>query len=258
MWQRFTERSRRTVFFSQEEAASRDHSLIEDLHLLLALLRESDHVAGKILTHLGVNFDQLRQQANVLLPTGTGTEANGDLQLAPSAKRVIDSSYDESRRLSQNYIGTEHLLLGLAARPRPAAGILAENGATLELLREQVERLANAPVPPPQDLTSVLSALPTPLWDRLCGGGLPIQDIPDEAREHVLRFFGIRSDNPTTQLLLSQCTLRFLVLGQPNTDGPSMARLEQWELSRYNRVGDGCCEASSPDAKVKPISLYRA
>src|SRR5713101_5220218 len=113
MWQRFTERARRVVFFAQEETARLGENYVSTEHLLLGLVRENDNVAARILEgRLGISLSSIRQETEKQVTRGPGNLGK-DMQLAPRAKRMIDLAYDEARNLSNNYIGTEHLLLGL-------------------------------------------------------------------------------------------------------------------------------------------------
>src|SRR5438309_6789691 len=118
MWQRFTERARRVVFFAQEEAARLGENYVGTEHLLLGLVRENDSVAARILDRLGVPLGRIRSDIERRVTRGhgnlgqAGTRAAGG-QLTPRAKRVIDLASEEARQLNNNHIGTEHLLLGL-------------------------------------------------------------------------------------------------------------------------------------------------
>src|SRR5206468_7750615 len=112
MWQRFTERARRVVFFAQEEAGRLGENYVSTEHLLLGLVRENDSVAARILDRMGVSLSRIRSEVERQVQRGDG-KLGQDMQLTPGGKRVIDLSYEEARRLSNNYIGTEHLLLGL-------------------------------------------------------------------------------------------------------------------------------------------------
>src|SRR5579883_697530 len=112
MWQRFTERARRVVFFAQEEAARLGENYVGTEHLLLGLVRESDSVAARILDRLGVPLGRIRADIERQVTRGHGSLGQ-DMQLTPRAKRVIDLAYESARQLNNNYIGTEHLLLGL-------------------------------------------------------------------------------------------------------------------------------------------------
>ena len=112
MWQRFTERARRVVFFAQEEAGRLGENYVSTEHLLLGLVREHDSVAARILAALGVSQGKIRIEIERQVQRGDGRQCE-EMQLTPRAKRVIDLAYDEVTQFSNNYIGTEHLLLGL-------------------------------------------------------------------------------------------------------------------------------------------------
>ena len=112
MWQRFTERARRVVFYSQEEAGRLGQEEVCTEHLLLGLLRENDNVAVQLLGKMGVSLGRVRSELERQLARGD-SRMGQDMQLTPECKRVIDLSYDEARQLNNTFIGTEHLLLGL-------------------------------------------------------------------------------------------------------------------------------------------------
>src|SRR5438477_12008047 len=138
MWQRFTERARRVVFFAQEEAGRLGENYVAPEHLLLGLVRESDSVAARIIDRLGVSLGRIRSEIEKQAPHGKG-RLGQDMALTPSAKRVIDLAYDEARQLNNNYIGTEHLLLGLIREGEGlAARVLDKLGVNLENTRKVV------------------------------------------------------------------------------------------------------------------------
>jgi len=141
MWQRFTERARRVVFFAQEEAGRLGENYVSTEHLLLGLVRETDSVAARILERLGVSPGRIRAEIERQVTRGDG-RLGQDMQLTPRAKRVIDLAYDEARQLNNNYIGTEHLLLGLIREGEGMAGrTLAKLGVDLERTRREVMSL---------------------------------------------------------------------------------------------------------------------
>jgi len=141
MWQRFTERARRVVFFAQEEAGRLGENYVSTEHLLLGLVRESDSVAARILDRMGVSLSRIRSEIERQVTRGDG-RLGQDMQLTPRAKRVIDLAYDEARQLNNNYIGTEHLLLGLIREGEGLAGrVLARLGVDLERTRKEVMSL---------------------------------------------------------------------------------------------------------------------
>ncbi len=141
MWQRFTERARRVVFFAQEEAGRLGENYVSTEHLLLGLVRENDSVAARILDRMGVSMGRIRSEIERQVTRGDG-RLGQDMQLTPRAKRVIDLAYDEARNLNNNYIGTEHLLLGLIREGEGLAGrVLQKLGVDLERTRREVMSL---------------------------------------------------------------------------------------------------------------------
>src|SRR5689334_1372632 len=141
MWQRFTERARKVVFYAQEEAQKFGEGYVSTEHLLLGLVRESDSVAARVLEKLGVGLSRIRAEVEKQLPRGDARPSQ-DMTLTPRAKRVIDLAYDEARNLNNNYIGTEHLLLGLIREGDGLAGrVLAKLGVELEKARREVMAL---------------------------------------------------------------------------------------------------------------------
>ena len=144
MWQRFTERARKVVFYAQEEAQKFGEGYVSTEHLLLGLVREPESVSSRVLEKLGVSLNRVRVEVEKHLPRGDARPSQ-DMTLTPRAKRVIDLSYDEARRLNNNYIGTEHLLLGLVREGDGLAGrVLARLGVDLERARREVMALQDA------------------------------------------------------------------------------------------------------------------
>ena len=145
MWQRFTERARRTVFFAQEEAGRLGENHVSTEHLLLGLVRENDTVAARILNMLQVPVQKVRQELERQLASGEERQSGQDIQLTPRAKRVIDLAYDEARQLNNNYIGTEHLLLGVVREGEGiAARVLSKLGVDLQQTRRVVLEIQDA------------------------------------------------------------------------------------------------------------------
>ena len=138
MWQRFTERARQVVFFAQEEAVNLGENYVSTEHLLLALIRQSGSVATQTLEEMGVSLAQVKTEVNLMVRRGDNKPGQ-DMQLTPRAKRVIDLAYNEARSLQVNYIGTEHILLGLIAEGEGLAGrVLKKLGVDLEATRLKV------------------------------------------------------------------------------------------------------------------------
>jgi excisionase family DNA binding protein len=138
MWQRFTQRARNVVFFAQEEATGMGHGFVGTEHLLLGLVRERDHVAARLMTRMGVDLDAIRPEIERQAQRGTDPLGQ-ELQLTPRSKRVIDLAYEEARELNNNYVGTEHLLLGLIGEGEGlAARVLRPFGVDVERARREV------------------------------------------------------------------------------------------------------------------------
>ncbi len=141
MWQQFTERAGKVVFYAQEEAGRLGENYVSTEHLLLGLIREGDSVAGRILDRLGISLSRIRSEIERQVARGD-SRLGQDMQLTPRAKRIIDLAYDEARQLDNNYIGTEHLLLGLIREGEELAGrTLAMLGADLDRTRREVVHL---------------------------------------------------------------------------------------------------------------------
>src|SRR6202158_4625420 len=140
---KFTERARKVLQLAQEEAQRFNHNYIGTEHLLLGLVREGEGVAAKVLGNLGVELNKVRSAVEFIIGRGDRTVA-GDIGLTPRAKKVIELSVDEARRLNHHYIGTEHLLLGLVREGEGiAAGVLESLGVRLDKVRSQVIYVLN-------------------------------------------------------------------------------------------------------------------
>src|SRR5258708_5002931 len=113
MFDRFTERARKVIALAREEAGRLGHDYIGTEHLLLGLIREGGGVAAAVLENLNVDLERVRLEVEKLVATGGGTLPVGEVPITPRAKKVLELSGEEAQSLSHNYIGTEHLLLGL-------------------------------------------------------------------------------------------------------------------------------------------------
>ena len=146
---RFTERARNVLQYAQEEAQRFSHNYIGTEHLLLGLVRESEGVAARVLTNLGIDLNTVRGSVEFII--GRGQPVSGDIGLTPRAKKVLELAVEEARRLNHHYVGTEHLLLGLGREGEGiAAGILESHGIRLEQVREQVLSVLKQPPTPPR------------------------------------------------------------------------------------------------------------
>src|SRR6476620_4339066 len=141
MFERFTERARRVVVLAQEEARMLNHNYIGTEHILLGLTREGEGVAATALESLGISLEAVRQQVEEII--GQGQQApSGHIPFTPRAKKVLELSLREALQLGHNYIGTEHLLLGLIREGEGvAAQVLVKLGADLNKVRQQVIQL---------------------------------------------------------------------------------------------------------------------
>jgi ATP-dependent Clp protease ATP-binding subunit ClpC len=147
MWQRFTERARKVVFYAQEEAQKFGEGYVSTEHLLLGLVRDEDSVAARVLDKLGVSLERVREEVEKQLPRADRRTVQ-EMSLTPRAKRVIDLAYDEARSLNNNYIGTEHLLLGLIREGEGLAGrVLAKLGVDIDRARAEVLALQDNDMP---------------------------------------------------------------------------------------------------------------
>ncbi len=129
------------MFYAQEEAQKFGESYISTEHLLLGLVRERDCFGAQVLERMGVSLNKIRSEVEKQLPRREHKPTQ-EMTLTPRAKRVIDLAYEEARNLNNNYIGTEHLLLGLIREGEGLAGrVLAKLGVELERARREVKML---------------------------------------------------------------------------------------------------------------------
>jgi len=145
MFERYTDRARRVIFFARYEASAFGSSSIDTEHLLLGLLREGGGVTGQILDRGQVSSEGVRKdvEARGVAPGPTPTSV--DIPLAPAAMRTLQHAAEEARSMNVPYIGTEHLLLGLLHEQEGlAARVLGAKGLRLEALREEVRLLSQA------------------------------------------------------------------------------------------------------------------
>ena len=141
MFERFTDRARRVVVLAQEEARLLNHNYIGTEHILLGLIHEGEGVAAKALEALGISLEGVRGQVEELIGQG-GSSPSGHIPFTPRAKKVLELSLREALQLGHNYIGTEHILLGLIREGEGvAAQVLVKLGADLSRVRQQVIQL---------------------------------------------------------------------------------------------------------------------
>ncbi|MEM9610818.1 MAG: ATP-dependent Clp protease ATP-binding subunit, partial [Actinomycetota bacterium] len=141
MFERFTDRARRVVVLAQEEARLLNHNYIGTEHILLGLIHEGEGVAAKALESLGISLEAVRSQVEEIIGQG-GASPSGHIPFTPRAKKVLELSLREALQLGHNYIGTEHILLGLIREGEGvAAQVLVKLGADLSRVRQQVIQL---------------------------------------------------------------------------------------------------------------------
>ncbi len=144
---KFTERARKVLALAQEEAQRYNHSYISTEHILLGIVSEGTGVATKVLANLGVELPKVKTAVEFVIGRGE-SKSHGEVGLTPRAKKVIELAVDEARHLNHNYIGTEHLLLGLLREGEGvAAGVLESLGVTLEKARSEVIRFLSDSMP---------------------------------------------------------------------------------------------------------------
>ncbi|MHB8195458.1 MAG: ATP-dependent Clp protease ATP-binding subunit [Vulcanimicrobiaceae bacterium] len=150
MWEPFTERARRSIVLAQEEAQRLGNNYIGTEHILLGIISEGESLAAKVLESLGVNLAKVRQEVEAIVGRG-GQTVQQEMVFTPRAKRVIELAFEEARQLNHNYIGTEHLLLGLIREGEGvAARVLTNLGVDPAKVRVQTTSLLGAegqPVP---------------------------------------------------------------------------------------------------------------
>jgi ATP-dependent Clp protease ATP-binding subunit ClpC len=141
LFERFTDRARRVVVLAQEEARLLNHTYIGTEHILLGLIHEGEGVAAKALESLGISLEAVRSQVEEIIGQG-GSSPSGHIPFTPRAKKVLELSLREALQLGHNYIGTEHILLGLIREGEGvAAQVLVKLGADLSRVRQQVIQL---------------------------------------------------------------------------------------------------------------------
>ncbi len=141
MFEKFTDRARRVVVLAQEEARLLNHDYIGTEHLLLGLIHEGEGVAARALESLGISLEDVRRNVEEMVPRGQH-ELSGHIPFTPRAKKVLELSLRESQQLGHDYIGTEHILLGLIREGEGvAAQVLVNLGADLNRVRQQVLQL---------------------------------------------------------------------------------------------------------------------
>ena len=148
MFSRFTERARTVIILAKEEAKRFNHDYIGTEHILLGLIKEGEGVAAAVLQNLGLSLEAIRLEVEKIVQPGPPTVVSGDIPFTPKAKKVIELATDEARNLGHNYIGTEHLLLGLIREGEGVASqVLTNLGLDLNRVRQEVMSLLGSAAP---------------------------------------------------------------------------------------------------------------
>ncbi len=139
MFDRFTDRAKKVMSFARQEAMKFNHEYIGTEHILLGLVQEGSGVAANVLKNMTIDLDKIRHEVEKIVKTGPSMVTMGQLPFTPRAKKVLELSLEEASQLSHNYIGTEHLLLGLIRENEGiAAQVLMNLGVKLDEVREEV------------------------------------------------------------------------------------------------------------------------
>lgn len=145
MFERFTERARQVVVFAQDEARQRKHNYIGTEHILMGLIREESGIGAKVLDGLDITLEEVSQSVNRIVGEGDELTA-GQVPFTPRAKKVMELALREALSLGHNYIGTEHILLGIVREnDGVAARILLDFDADAEKIRNEIIRLLSGP-----------------------------------------------------------------------------------------------------------------
>jgi ATP-dependent Clp protease ATP-binding subunit ClpC len=146
VFERFTERARQVVVLAQDEARALKHNYIGTEHILLGLLREEEGLAARVLERLDVTVEEVRAQVARIIGPGDEPIVSGQIPFTPRAKKVLELSLREALSLKHNYIGTEHILLGLVRENEGvAARILVDFDADAETIRNEIMRVLSGP-----------------------------------------------------------------------------------------------------------------
>jgi len=148
MFNRFTERARKVIVLAKEEARRFNHDYIGTEHLLLGLIREGEGVAAAVLQKMGLSLESIRMEIEKLVQPGPSTQILGDIPFTPRSKKALELAAEEARSLGHNYIGTEHLLLGLIREGEGVASqVLINTGLDLNRVRSEVMEILGSALP---------------------------------------------------------------------------------------------------------------
>jgi ClpA/ClpB-like protein len=238
MFERFTDRARRVVVLAQEEARHLNHDYIGTEHILLGLIHEGEGVAAKALTALDISLEAVRAEVTEIVGRG-GEQPGGHIPFTPRAKKVLELSLREALAFGHNYIGTEHILLGLIREGEGvAAQVLVKLGASFDRVRQQVvQLLADAGAVQAEQVAGMPTRLSQEQARAMVAGGPGMyQEEPAElvrvvpvARE-VHREAGMRVVLISLEIWSGWLDLRFAML-PGSSSGGRMQWLLDWQVS---------------------------
>jgi hypothetical protein len=243
MFERFTDRARRVVVLAQEEAGLLNHNYIGTEHILLGLIHEREGVAARALTELGISLETIRVEVVEIIGRGE-TAPTGHIPFTPRSKKVLELSLREALQLGHNYIGTEHILLGLIREGEGVgAQVLVKLGGSLDRVRQEVIRVLSAAGPSPEQVPVGQVRLSQEAVSAMVAGGPGAyqEQAPPElvrvvplARE-VFRGSGLRVVLLSLEIWSGWLDLRYALL-PVDPQGPQGAQLEvavdlDWRVS---------------------------
>ena len=191
MYERFTDRARKVMQLANQEAQRFNHEYIGTEHVLLGLIKEGSGVAANVLKNLDVDLRKIRLEVEKLVQSGPDMVTMGKLPQTPRAKKVIEYSMEEARNLNHNYVGTEHILLGLLREQEGvAAQVLMNLGLKLEDVREEVLNLLGHGMDEGSDRSGMGGR-------QMAGGGSGGSDAPTKSGNLILLSVeSMRSNGP--------------------------------------------------------------
>ena len=222
MWEPFTERARRAIVLAQEEAQRLGNNYIGTEHILLGILSEGEGVAAKALESLGIDLARVRAEVEALV-AGGGQTIQQEYVFTPRAKRVIELGFEEARMLKHNYIGTEHLLLGILRESEGVgARVLVNLGADSKNVREKTLALLGMEEPPPvpSRVTSVSSGM-----TQVFASSRPSRSSLDDALTLAARHALLAATQAAQDCRVPVCTAEHIIFGIAHVESSTASRL---------------------------------
>jgi ATP-dependent Clp protease ATP-binding subunit ClpC len=241
MYERFTDRARKVMQFAKQEAMRFNHEYIGTEHILLGLVKEGAGVAANVLKNLDIDLRKIRLEVEKIVQAGPDMVTMGKLPQTPKAKRAIEYSIEEAHKLNHNYVGTEHLLLGLLReREGVAAQVLINLGLSPKVVREEVLNLLGHNIGPERgeiELTGEETARKTPLLDHY---GLDLTELAQQG--NLQPVIGRKNELERLALILSCPTQNNpLLVGGPGLGKSALGKgFALWlkELDRPQILGN--------------------